>query len=231
MIEIVPSILSADFTRLGEQVRATLDAGVKRIHIDVMDGQFVPNLTMGPQIVQDLRPLADEYDALLEVHLMIMQPERFVEDFVWSGADVVIVHVETCPHLHRVVQQIRELHARPCVALNPATPLVMLHEILFDLNQVLIMTVDPGFGGQHLIPSTLPKIAQLQHMLAERHLDHIAIEVDGGVHTATIADVVEAGATLAVVGSGVFEPHNAIQHNLEELRAAATPTTIHGGVA
>jgi ribulose-phosphate 3-epimerase len=221
MLELAPSILAADFSRLGEQVLAAFAAGVKRIHIDVMDGQFVPNIALGPLVVEALRPLADHAGATLEVHLMIVQPERFLADFKRAGADVLIVPIETCPHLHRTVQQIHELGARPAVALNPATPLGMLEEILIDVDQVLVMTVDPGFGGQELIPSTLDKVARLQRMLEERRLDHITIEVDGGVHLKTIRAVAQAGVGLAVVGSGIFRPHDSIHENIAALRLAA----------
>ena len=224
MLEIAPSILAADFSRLGEQVLAAFAAGVQRIHIDVMDGQFVPNLALGPLVVEALRPLADHAGATLEVHLMIVQPERYLADFKRAGADVLIVHVETCPHLHRTVQQIHELGAQACVALNPATPPGMLEEILFDLDQVLVMTVNPGFGGQEFIPSTLAKVARLQHMLEERCLDHITIEVDGGIHLETIWAVAQAGVNVAVVGSGIFHPHASIHENIAALRlAAASP--------
>ena len=207
MLEIAPSIISADFSRLGEQVLAAFAAGVQRIHIDVMDGQFVPNIALGPPVVEALRLLADHAGATLEVHLMIVQPERYLAEFKRAGADVLIVHVETCPHLHRTVQQIHALDARPCVALNPATPLGMLEEILIDVNQVLVMSVNPGFGGQDFIPSTLDKVMRLQRMLEERRLDHITIEVDGGVHLETIGAVAQAGVNAALVGSGILHPH------------------------
>ena len=220
-IEIAPSILSADFTCLGDQVRDALLAGCKRIHVDVMDGQFVPNISMGALAVEALRPLADEHGALLEVHLMIVKPDRFLEEFRRAGADVIIVHVEACVHLHRTVQRIRELGARPVVALNPATSLDTVEEILPEVGQVLIMTVNPGFGGQEFIGACLDKIRRLRALVGQRGLGPIDIEVDGGVHTGTIAACVHAGATIAVAGSAVFNAHAGVAANVAALRAAA----------
>ncbi|HEY2759504.1 MAG TPA: ribulose-phosphate 3-epimerase, partial [Pirellulales bacterium] len=204
MIEIAPSILAADFTCLGQQVSDALACGVKRIHCDIMDGQFVPNISMGPMVVGAIKPIVSKAGAIIEAHLMIEQPERYIADFVKAGADLVTVHVETCPHLHRTVQQIRELGAQVGVTLNPATPLVALEEILGDIDLALVMTVNPGFGGQKFIRQTLAKIARLKSMLDQRKLSHVHLEVDGGVHTGTIAAAAEAGATIAVVGTGVF---------------------------
>lgn len=221
MIEIAPSILAADFSRLGEQVRGCLEAGIKRIHMDVMDGQFVPNITFGPLVVEALRPLADSFGAMLETHLMMVQPERYLAEFVRAGADLVIVHVETCPHLHRTIQNIHQLGARAGVVINPATPLVTLEEILPDVDQVLLMTVNPGFGGQELIPSTLDKIARLQRTLGERNLSQIPIEVDGGVNHKTIGAIARAGADIFVAGSAVFNPRAPIAENLKSLLDAA----------
>jgi ribulose-phosphate 3-epimerase len=219
-LQIAPSILAADFARLGEQVRAALEAGARIIHVDVMDGRFVPNISMGPQVVKALRPLADEFGARVETHLMIVEPERYLGDFAKAGTDMLIVHVETCPHLNRTVQQIRELGVRPAVTLNPATPLGLLEEILPDVEQVLVMTVNPGFGGQEFIPSSLDKIARLRDTLARRGLAHVAIEVDGGIHAGTIADVARAGATIAVAGSAVFGQKATVAENMRALTAA-----------
>jgi ribulose-phosphate 3-epimerase len=221
MIEIAPSILAADFSRLGQQVSDALACGVNRIHCDIMDGHFVPNISMGPAIVGSIKPLAAKAGAIIESHLMIEEPERYIGDFVKAGADLVTVHVETCPHLHRTLQQIRELGAQVGVTLNPATPLVTLEEILGEVDLILVMTVNPGFGGQEFIPETLEKIARLKEMLAKRKLSRVHIEVDGGIHTATIASVAKAGATIAVTGTAVFSNSASVAENIAALRKAA----------
>jgi ribulose-phosphate 3-epimerase len=220
-VEIAPSILSADFARLGEQVHEALAAGARRIHVDVMDGRFVPNITVGPLVVEALRPLAAQFGATLEAHLMIVEPERYLADFVNAGAGIVIVHGETCPHLHRTVQRIRELGAKAGVALNPATPLAALDEILADVDQALVMTVNPGFGGQAFIPASLGKIARLCRSLAAAGLERLAIEVDGGINAATIGAVADAGATIAVAGTAVFGGPSSVAENIQRLRDAA----------
>jgi ribulose-phosphate 3-epimerase len=221
MIEIAPSILAADFTRLGQQVSDALACGVKRIHVDVMDGRFVPNISMGPFVVQWIKPIVAKAGAIIETHLMIVEPERYISDFVKAGADLVTVHVETCPHLHRTLQQIRELRAKVGVALNPATPLVMLEEVLDQIDLVLVMTVSPGFGGQEFIPECLDKISRLRKMLTDCKLPHVDIEIDGGVHTGTIAAAAMTGATVAVVGTGVFNSAASVAENIAALRKAA----------
>jgi ribulose-phosphate 3-epimerase len=216
MIGFVPSVLSADFTRLGEQVRAAEAAGALRIQIDVMDGHFVPNITMGPLVVAAIRRCTS---LPLEVHLMITNPQQFIEDFASAGADVIIVHQEVCPHLHRVIQQIKTAGKQAAVALTPSTPVFLLEDILSLLDLVLIMTVNPGFGGQEFIPETLPKIARIRHMIDSRDL-HCDVEVDGGIHEATAAQVVRAGANLLVAGSAVFNNSESVAQAMERLRKA-----------
>ena len=216
MIEIVPSILSADFTRLGEQVREADAAGAQRIQVDVMDGHFVPNITMGPMVVEAVRRCTN---LPLEAHLMISNPEEYIDDFAKAGADVIIVHQEVTPHLHRLIQKIRNAGKSPAVALTPSTPVFMLEDMLSFLDMVLIMTINPGFGGQELIPETLPKITRLRRMIAERGL-RCDIEVDGGVHEATVPLVVRAGANLLVSGSGVYNNRESVGQAIERLRRA-----------
>lgn len=216
MIAIIPSILTADFTRLGEQVREAETAGAQRIQIDVMDGHFVPNITMGPLVVEAVRRSTQ---LPLEAHLMITNPERYIEDFAQAGADVIIVHQEVCPHLHRVIQQIRRAGKSPAVALNPSTPIFLLHEVLSLIDMVLIMTVNPGFGGQDFIPETLPKIERLRHAITQRGLQ-CDIEVDGGIHEATAPLVVKAGANLLVTGSAVYNDKESVEQAIARLRNA-----------
>lgn len=199
-IRIAPSILAADFARLGDEARAVEEAGADWLHVDVMDGRFVPNITLGPPIVAALRAATT---LPLDVHLMIIEPERYVADFVRAGAATVGVHVETCPHLHRTVHQIREEGARACVVLNPATPASAVEPVLGDIDQVLVMTVNPGFGGQKFIASMLPKITQLRRWIDERRLP-VALEVDGGIATGTMARAAAAGADTFVAGTAVF---------------------------
>lgn len=219
-IKIAPSILSADFSRLGDQVSQAIAAGAEYIHVDVMDGHFVPNLTVGPLVVRSIKPLTRQGGVVLDVHLMIEKPERLLPEFAAAGADILTVHVETCPHLHRTVQMIRELGARPGVTLNPATPLHSLDEILPFVDQVLVMSVNPGFGGQEFIPSMLEKIRQLRQTLDDLGLASVELEVDGGIHPANAAQLARAGATVLVSGSGIFNPRGSIASNIAALRAS-----------
>jgi ribulose-phosphate 3-epimerase len=200
-IEIAPSLLSADFGRLAEEVRAVEAAGADRIHVDVMDGRYVPNITLGPIVVQAIAKTAK---TPLDVHLMIVEPDRYIDDFINAGAETVWVHEEACTHLHRAIQQIRARGKRPGVSLNPHTPIGVLDIILDDLASVLIMTVNPGFGGQAFIPNVVPKIRALADEIARRRLN-VDIAVDGGVGAETAATVTAAGANVLIAGNAVFK--------------------------
>ncbi len=216
-IRIAPSILSADFGRLAEEVRAI--AAADYVHVDVMDGHFVPNLTIGPVVIEAVRRATT---LPLDVHLMIEDAERWVAAYAKAGADLIGVHVEACPHLHRTLGQIRELGKRPVVVCNPHTPLEAIEYVLPEVAMVLIMSVNPGFGGQRFIPSALGKIRRLRRMIDERGLD-VEIEVDGGIKVDNVAEVCEAGANVIVSGSGVFgTPDYAA--TIAELRARGEAT-------
>ncbi|WP_437997951.1 ribulose-phosphate 3-epimerase [Sorangium sp. So ce185] len=199
-IIVAPSILSADFGRLAEEVRAAEAAGADWIHVDVMDGRFVPNITIGPLVVRAVRAATR---LPLDVHLMIVEPERYVDEFAAAGADRISVHVEASPHLHRTIHQIREAGARPGVVLNPHTSEESIRHVLPDLDLILVMSVNPGFGGQRFIPSSLSKLRSLRQAIDQAGLD-IALEVDGGVAPSTSGQVVAAGARALVAGSAVF---------------------------
>jgi ribulose-phosphate 3-epimerase len=221
-IQIAASILSADFARLGEQVSAAQAAGADRIHVDVMDGHFVPNITVGPLVVRALRPITH---LPLDVHLMIERPERYIPDFVQAGANSVTVHVETCPHLERTIQQIKELGAKASVTLNPATPLSMLEEILPEVDKVLIMSVSPGFGDQVYLPGSTHRIARLRQTLDERGLAAVDIAVDGGIKVHNIVEVAAAGATIMVIGSAIFNAQASVAANIAALREGLASTS------
>ncbi|ENQ3078481.1 ribulose-phosphate 3-epimerase [Bacillus multifaciens] len=200
MIKIAPSILSADFSRLGEEIKDVEKGGADYIHVDVMDGHFVPNITIGPLIVEAIRPITS---LPLDVHLMIENPDQYIEAFAKAGADIITVHVEACPHLHRTIQLIKSQGIKAGVVLNPHTPASMIEHVLEDIDMVLLMTVNPGFGGQKFIHSVLPKVKQVADMIRERNLQ-VEIEIDGGVNTETAKLCVEAGANVLVAGSAVY---------------------------
>jgi ribulose-phosphate 3-epimerase len=218
-VRVAPSILSADFGRLAEEVRAAEEAGADLIHVDVMDGRFVPNITIGPTVLRAVRAATK---LPLDVHLMIVEPERYVEEFVHAGADSISVHLEASPHLHRTVQLIRSLGKRASVAVNPHSSLDGLHTVLPDLSMVLLMTVNPGFGGQRFIDAVVPKIRSLRDEIDRRALD-VDIEVDGGIAPDTAPIVVGAGATVLVAGSAVFgAPAHDYRGAIDALRAGAS---------
>ncbi len=200
MLELSPSLLSADFTNLKSDIEVLDKNGVKYLHLDVMDGMFVPNISFGPMIIKQLRPLTN---MVFDVHLMIEDPDRYVQSFKDAGADILTVHYEACKHLHRTISYIKSLGMKAGVSLNPATNIDVLDYVLEDLDLVLVMSVNPGFGGQSFIPSALDKIKNLKEKIKERNLN-VIVEVDGGVKTTNVKDVIEAGADLIVSGSDVF---------------------------
>ncbi len=218
VVKIAASILSADFARLGEQVQEAINAGAEIIHVDIMDGHFVPNMTVGPVVVSAIKPITQVAGVVLDVHLMIEAPDRMVPEFAQAGADVLIVHVETCPHLHRTVQMIKELGVKAGVTLNPSTPLTTLEEILPYVDQVLVMSVNPGFGNQTYIPTSTAKIARVRQMLQEGGLTQVEIEVDGGLKPDNVAEVVDAGATILVAGSAIYNDEASVAENIASLR-------------
>jgi ribulose-phosphate 3-epimerase len=201
MKKLAPSILSADFARLGEEIKSVEEAGADYIHIDVMDGHFVPNITIGPLIVETARKVTN---LPLDVHLMISNPEQYIKDFVEAGSTLLSIHVETCHHLQRTLTHIRELGAKSAAVLNPSTPLSALEYILEDVDMVLLMTVNPGFGGQKFIPSMLPKIKKARKLIDEKN-PTVELEVDGGINLDNISQVAQAGADVVVAGSAIFK--------------------------
>ena len=223
-VKLAPSILAADFARLGEQVKAAEKAGADRIHVDVMDGHFVPNISMGPVIVQSLRPVTRLH---LETHLMISDPDFFLEEFAEAGSDSLLVHWEGNNNLHRTVQRVKALGKRAGVVINPATPASVLEEILQDVDQVLVMTVNPGFGAQHFIHTTLPKIRRVREMI-EQIKPGCDLEVDGGIDPTTAPLVVDAGANVLVAGSAIFGANDGVAAAMKRLRAAVGRVTGAG---
>lgn len=211
MLEIAPSILSADFAKLGENIKTVEQAGIKYLHIDVMDGLFVPSISFGMPIISSIRKITD---MVFDVHLMIENPERYIEEFAKCGADMITVHAEACKHLDRVVTQIKEAGCKAAVALNPATPLSAVEYVLDKLDMVLIMSVNPGFGGQKYIPYSTEKIKELKKMIDEKGLSTL-IEVDGGVNVSNVVEIMEAGVDIAVMGSAVFGGE--IKANIEKV--------------
>ena len=215
MIQIAPSILAANFAKLGEEVKEVEKAGAQLIHIDVMDGHFVPNISFGSIVLDAIRPLTN---LPLDVHLMIENPDQYIEQFAKAGADYITVHVEACRHLHRTIQLIRSLGVKPGVVLNPHTPIESIQHILEDIDMVLFMTVNPGFGGQKFIHSVVPKIEALAAIIKERNLN-IAIEIDGGINAETIVPCAKAGATIFVAGSAIYSKEDRTAA-LQEILAA-----------
>jgi len=217
MVKIAPSILSADFSLLGREVKDVEQAGADYIHIDVMDGHFVPNITIGPLIVEAIRPVTSLH---FDVHLMIENPEQYIQNFTNAGADYISVHAEACKHLHRTIYQIKETGVRAGVVLNPATPVEMIRDVITDVDLVLLMTVNPGFGGQKFIPNVLKKIEQVRRWRDEQNLS-FEIEVDGGVNAETAKLCVEAGADVLVAGSYIFNNKNRAEA-IETLRQSVS---------
>jgi ribulose-phosphate 3-epimerase len=218
-VRIAPSILSADFGRLEAQIAEVMDAGARVIHVDVMDGHFVPNITIGPPVVRAIAPLVHDRGGILDVHLMIEAPERYIERFAEAGADGLAVHQEACVHLHRTLAQIREAGSAAGVALNPATPIETLSEARYCCDLVVVMSVNPGFGGQSFIPTSLAKLTAARAFLP----DDVALEVDGGVTAGNAAELVRAGANWLVAGSSVYGNGRAA-HNFRALSSAASAT-------
>jgi ribulose-phosphate 3-epimerase len=218
MIKLAPSILSADFARLGEQIDEVTRAGADYIHVDVMDGHFVPNITIGASVVASIRPVTS---LPLDVHLMIEHPERYISDFVNAGADIITVHVEASPHLQSTIRLIKELGARAGVSINPPTPLSAVDEFIHHVDLILIMSVNPGFGGQSFIPETLLRIASMRKILDDRR-PGIELEVDGGINADNAPDIVKAGADVLVAGNSIFRAEEGISQAIQRFREAVS---------
>jgi len=217
MIKLAPSILSADFAKLLEDVKKVEKAGCEYLHIDVMDGHFVPNITLGPGIVKSLRK---DVNMVFDTHLMIENPDNYIKDFVDAGSDLIVVHVEACRHLHRTIQNIKSHNVKAGVALNPGTPIETIKHVLQDVDMVLVMTVNPGFGGQSFIESMIGKIKELKQIIDEKDLN-VDIQVDGGIKPSNINQVVEAGANVIVAGSAIFNSEN-IEETVKLMRTNAS---------
>lgn len=217
MIKLAPSILSADFAKLLEDVKKVEKAGCEYLHIDVMDGHFVPNITLGPGIVKSLRK---DVNMVFDTHLMIENPDNYIKDFVDAGSDLIVVHVEACRHLHRTIQNIKSHNVKAGVALNPGTPIETIKHVLQDVDMVLVMTVNPGFGGQSFIESMIGKIKELKQIIDEKNLN-VDIQVDGGIKPSNIKQVVEAGANVIVAGSAIFNSEN-IEETVKLMRKNAS---------
>ena len=211
MLEIAPSILAADFAKLGDNIKAVEQAGIKYLHIDVMDGKFVPSISFGMPVISSIRKITD---MIFDVHLMIEEPERYVAEFAKCGADIITVHAEACIHLDRVIAQIKECGCKAAVALNPGTPLQTIEYVLDKLDVVLVMSVNPGFGGQKYIPYVTDKIRNLKSIITARNLSTL-IEVDGGINAANVQEIADAGMDIAVMGSAVFQ--GSIEENIEKV--------------
>ena len=218
MIKLAPSILSADFARLGEQIDEAAGTGADYIHVDVMDGHFVPNITIGAPVVASIRAVTS---LPLDVHLMIEHPERYISQFVDAGADIITVHVEATPHLHSTIRAIKELGVKAGVSINPPTPIGAVEEFLRHVDLVLVMSVNPGFGGQCFIPETLPRIANIRKILDDRGLS-AELEVDGGINAENAPEIVEAGANVLVAGNSIFRAQEGISGAMQRLREAVS---------
>ncbi|MCV9385319.1 ribulose-phosphate 3-epimerase [Reichenbachiella ulvae] len=221
-IQIAPSILSADFSKLGEDIQLVEKGGADVIHYDVMDGHFVPNITIGPLVLDSIRKVTQ---LPIDVHLMIENADDYIPAYAKAGADWISVHVEACPHLHRSIQLIKSLDKRAGVVLNPHTPLSAIEDILPDVDFVLIMSVNPGFGGQSLIASCLDKIARLKNLLIQRNLEHIEIEIDGGVKLDNIQQVIDAGTDIIVSGSGIYNTPDPIA-TIQQMKQVGTTQSV-----